>query len=94
MTAEEFEEKHIPASAGAIEPNETFEDDGEEILMLQDIQESLSLLRKVKRMLDYISDTELCKTVTKRERAVMLQTSHDVGAYLDNVSANYEETEE
>ena len=93
MTAEEFEEKHAPASAGAIEPNETFED-GEEILMLQDIQESISLLRKVKRMLDYISDAELCKTVTKRERAVMLQTSHDLGAYLEETAPNYEEAEE
>jgi len=89
MEPDEFEKKYD-------KKDEEFVDDTdgqEELLMRQDILDGISLLSKVKRLLDYIGDTELCKTVTKRERATIEKISGQVGDYLDSVTSNYEEEE-
>lgn len=89
MEPEEFEEKY------AKKAEEEFEDtEGqEELLIRQDILDAISLLGKVKTLLDYVGNVELCKTLTKRERETMAKISVQVGDYLDNVTPNYEETE-
>ena len=93
MEPEEFEEQYAKNS-GPKGPDEDFPDDGqEELLIQQDILDAISLLGKVKTLLDYVGNVELCKTLTKRERATMAKVSVQVGEYLDEVIPNYEEAE-
>lgn len=68
-------------------------DGGEELLLQQDIIDAITLLSKVKRLLSYVGDVELCKTVTKRERDVMAKVCSEVTGYLDSVAQNYTEVE-
>lgn len=64
-------------------------DDADEINA--DILDAISLLTKCVRLLDYVGDTDLCKSVTKRERESMVRLSESVKEYLDNVEHVYEE---
>ena len=87
MEIEEFEERYA-------KKDEEFPADdtegGEELLMQQDILDGLSLLNKVNRLLGYIGDVELCKTLTKRERATIAKVRGQVSEYLDGMT-HYEE---
>lgn len=65
--------------------------EGEELLMYQDVIDAIELLKKCMHLLDYMSDTDLCKSITKREREVMGRVSNSVGEYLDEVVIRYEE---
>ena len=87
MEPEEFEEMYTAKVKGS----PTTDDDNDEITMRQDIFDAMSLLGKVKTLLDYVGNVDLCKTVTKRERATMARISGDVQDYLDSVSSGYEE---
>ena len=91
MEPEEFEERY--AKKVTDPPTDTDEDadEDDEIAMRQDIFDAMSLLGKVKTLLDYVGNVDLCKTVTKRERATMARISGDVQDYLDSVSSGYEE---
>lgn len=62
----------------------------EELLVRQDILDAIILLKKVMHMLNYVSNTELCKTVSKRERTVMETVAIEVGEFLDEVEPNYD----
>jgi hypothetical protein len=75
--------KEAPKEA---EPVEEFDDDYN-----QDMLDALSLLNKCMHLLDYISDRDLCKTVTNREREVMGRVSESIRIYLDAVEGSYEE---
>lgn len=86
MEIEEFEQKYAEPPADVDES-----DGGEELLMLQDLHDGVSLLSKVKTLLDYTGNIELCKSLTKRERETMAKISGEVGDYLDSVSGHYEE---
>lgn len=68
-----------------------FSDDGEDALMLHDISEAMSLLTKCLHLFDYVGDTDLCKSVTKRERESMSRLSEQVREFLDEVEPNYRE---
>ena len=89
MEPEEFEEKY--AKKDDFPEDDTDTEGQEELLMRQDILDGISLLGKVKTLLDYVGNAELCKTLTKRERVTMAKVSSDVGDYLDSVTSNYEE---
>lgn len=86
MEPEEFEAKYDKNDPEF--PEET--DGGEELLVQQDIIDGISLFRKVQRLLGYIGDVELCKSLTKRERLVIEKINGQVGDYLDSVTPNYE----
>lgn len=86
MEPEEFEAKYD-------EKKDEFPDDTdgqEELLMRQDILDGISLLGKVKTLLDYTGNVDLCKALTKRERDTMAKVSVQITDYLDSVAANYE----
>ena len=93
---EELEEALGKSKVVELVDNE-FEEDpdgGEELLATQDVIEAISLLSKCMHFLDYLSDTDLCKSVTKREREGMGRLSEIVRTYLDEVSDHYEDSEE
>ena len=85
MDAEEFEAKYQNAGT----PDEF--DQGEEVLMENDLHESFSLLRKVKTLLDYVGNVELCKTLSKKERVTMIKVSSQISSFLDETAVHYEE---
>ena len=66
---------------------------GEDDMMSQDILDALSLLSKCTHLLDYLSDLDLCKSITKKERGSMANLSEQVKTYLDEVEHNYEDVE-
>ena len=85
MEVDEFEKKYEHAGT----PEEF--DQGEDVLMENDLHESFILLRKVKTLLDYIGNAELCKTLSKKERMTMLKVSGQIASYLDETAVNYED---
>jgi hypothetical protein len=67
-----------------------FED---EDTMIQDIYDSMGLLNQSMHLLDYLSDPDLCRAVSKRERDSMARLSDRIRLFLDNMNAAYEEHE-
>jgi hypothetical protein len=53
--------------------------------------DGLFLLKQVKVFLSYVSDPELCKTLSKRERDVADRLIGKLGEYLDEMSVTYDE---
>lgn len=92
MEPEEFEAKYATKKDEEEFPADDTEGQ-EELLLRQDILDGISLLGKVKTLLDYVGNVELCKTLTKRERETMAKVNVQVGDYLDSVTSNYEEAE-
>ena len=90
---EDFEESQVKKVA-EVEVLESDEFGPDEADIAQDILDALSLLSKCMHLLDYLSDPDLCKSVTKRERDSMSRLSESVRTYLDAVEGNYVEGEE
>ena len=87
----DLEEMEMTAAKVVTVPDAEYPEVGEEEdLLLQDILDAMSLLNKCMRLLDYMSDADLCKTITKRERENMSRLSEQVKAYLDEVEGNYQ----
>lgn len=61
----------------------------DEDFLRQDILDAISLLSKGMHLLDYMSDVELCKSVTKRERDSMARLSEKIHQFLDEVENVY-----
>lgn len=76
------------------EKDEDFEDGGEEILVENDMQEALDWLNKCMHLLDYMSDTLLCKSITKRERETMGRVSEGLRGFLDDIGSHYAEDDD
>lgn len=93
MNADEFDRKYVAKAEVKAEVEAEPKGDGEDILMLRDIRDSLSLLGRVTRLLGYIGDVELCRALSKRERETITRVNTDITAYLDDVTAHYEEEE-
>lgn len=55
-----------------------------------DMQESLDLLRQTRTLLQYLSDPELCRTITMKERKAMIALATKVHGFVDNVEDSYE----
>ena len=68
------------------------EDDKEEAegedQTLSDLLDSLSLLSQCKRLLDYMSDPDLCKNLSKRERDSMSRLSEKLKDHLDALESS------
>lgn len=95
MTVDEMDNHE--ASKGSLaawdgEYTEEAIDDDEQAYM--DVQEAIQLLQKAKTMLDYFGDSDMIKTITKRERDSIERVSGKIKGYLDNVSPIYTEDEE
>jgi len=56
---------------------------------IEDIFEAIGLLSRCQRLMAYMSDQELMKTITKRDRATMWKLSQHVRTYLNSVEAVY-----
>lgn len=67
---------------------EVIEDDD---FLHQDILDALSLIAKAKTLFDYLSDTDLCKGISKKERGSMIRLSEKMKAFIDEVEDNYHE---
>lgn len=79
----------------AAEPDEAeFEDDGIEDLQRADMQESIGLLKKSLHLMSYIADKDLCKGLTKRERASMFWMTEQIREFLDDVEDHYEDDDD
>lgn len=87
-------ERTIKQAEVVDEDDGTDEENGEELLVEQDIQDAIGILRKCMHLLDYVSDTDLCKSVTKRERETMGRLSEMVREYLEEVDQHYDEGQE
>ena len=60
----------------------------------QDILDSISLNSKAMHLLDYLSDHDLCKSITKRERESMSRMSDKIREFLDEAESAYTIEEE
>lgn len=69
-------------------------DEGIEDLMRADMEDALSWLNKCLHLLNYISDKDLCKTISKRERDSMAWLSEAIREFLDDVETHYKDEEE
>lgn len=65
--------------------------ESEELLIYQDVRNALTLLHKCVHMLDYMADTDTCKSVSKRERDNMDRLSQQVKEFLEDTEGNYED---
>lgn len=88
--------EELEAVLARTKDSDEYDDDsgGEEELFSQDILEAFALLRKCTKMLDFLSDVDLCKGLTKRERESMGRLAEKVRDYLDETEQHYEEDEE
>ena len=84
----EVSKKYVEAPAET--PHEDTSDDD---YLQQDLLDALSLLNKCMHLLDYLGDTDLCKSVTKRERQSMSGLSQKVGVFLDNIDGVYDDND-
>lgn len=75
---EELEQEQVAPEFD--EEEEQDEDDGQ-------LQEAIALLIKANVLMSYMGDPELCKTITKRERQVMLKLGGKIYDYLEEVQA-------
>lgn len=80
-------EESVREKEGEVE--EGFEIDEEQLMT--DLDEGVTLIRRAKTLIDYLADPELCKTVSKKERATMLKLSEKIGEYVGGIEANYGE---
>jgi len=71
------------------EDDSPFEADEEQLMT--DINEALILIKRSKTLIDYISDPELCKTMSKRERLSMLKLSGKLAEYVSSIEGTYGE---
>lgn len=70
-----------------IQDNEAFDEEQ----LVADLSEAIILLKRSKTLIDYLSDPELCKAVSKRERGSMTKLSGKLGEYIDSVESSYGE---
>lgn len=70
------------------------EDEPQDEQIMADLQEAFDLIHRAKTMLDYISDPQLCKTISKRERETMTRLSGNLADYLNETAESYNEVEE
>jgi len=66
----------------------------DELAIANDVIAALSLLKKSMHLLDYMGDSDLCKTITKRERETMSRVSDSIREFLDDVGSHYEDEED
>lgn len=59
-----------------------------------DIKEAILLFATVKTILDYVSDPELVRTISKRERENMTKVSEKVRRFLATIEPTYSEDDE
>jgi hypothetical protein len=52
---------------------------------LDDLETALGLLRQAHIMLSLVSDPDLCKVVSKRERATMTKLSSRIGSFVGEI---------
>ena len=67
------------------------DDDGIEDLQQRDMEDAIDLLQKCMHLLDYVSDRDFCKAISKRERDNLTWMSEQIREYLDDVEGHYEE---
>lgn len=90
MDINELEATHTPADA-VIDGEFEDDDGGEELLIRQDLLDAMVLLRKCMYLFNYLTDIDLCKAISKKERDTMSRVAQTVLAYLDDVEYNYTE---
>ena len=71
--------------------NDLEESGEEESLVTNDLCNGVQLIRKCFVLLDYMSDKDLCKTLSQRERDAMIRLSDRLHEYNDEVTAEYED---
>ena len=86
MDINELEAK-VPVVTGVVA------DDTDDDQMLVDLQDAIHLLTKCKTLLDYVSDPDLTKGITNRERDSMTRLAQQMRDYLGEVEATYGEVE-
>ncbi len=67
-------------------------DGPEEEQMMTDINEAIILIKRTKTLIDYVSTPELCKAISKRERATMVKLSNKLNEFIGSVENSYGDT--
>jgi hypothetical protein len=75
------------------EKEQDFEPEAQDKDLLEDFWEATSLLAKARTLLDFMSDPELCKGLSRRERDSMSRLAERLNGFLDNVDGVYESEE-
>lgn len=70
-----------------VDASEFAEDEDDDILV-QDLLDAASLLRKSMHLLDCFSDVDLCPDLTKRERGVMSKLSSEINQFLEGIEGS------
>lgn len=71
--------------AGEVDPDE------ERNLLLNDLDASCDLFKKVQIFLDYISEPAVCQSLTKRERSIAARLSETIDEQVDAIEQLLEE---
>lgn len=82
-TIEDLEERKLK------EPKTDEFVDDQDGLIYADLVAALGLLKKATLLLDYCSDTDLCKTVSKRERNAMSRLSDKISSFVSETEESY-----
>lgn len=59
--------------------------------LLVDLIDSIALLESTKRLLGYISDSTLCRSISERERAAIQRVLKKIDPFLLEMQTAYEE---
>jgi hypothetical protein len=81
--------KAAPAvKQGEVVDASEFADDDEEDILVQDLLDAASLLRKSMHLLDCFSNPDLCPDLTSRERGVMSKLSTEIDTFLEGIEGS------
>lgn len=87
-TIEELEAGKLEKDAKAVDSDFVTDDESP---IYADLVDAIELLKKAMCLLDYMSDTDLCKAVSKRERDAMLRLSDKITTFVIETENNYED---
>lgn len=97
MNEQEMEAQLATAVASATAASAAVDDDegpDENIdAVISDVHDAMRLFRSVKILLDYLTDNNLIRTVSKRERNIMRAQSEKIRQYLVEAESYYGEAE-
>jgi len=94
VDVEKLEELHAQrmVEAEVVEEEEDAEDiDETQAQTFEDLCKGVNLIRRCTVLLDFMSDPDLVRTISKREREAMIRMSDLLHAYNEDVTSGYEE---
>ena len=87
MTLEEMKRASAETETTAVEADLVTNESDQ---LLEDLIDGVNLLNTARKVMEYVADKDLCRAISRRERAAMLGVVVKIREYLDNVEMELE----